>query len=372
MEKNVKKRDANIELLRIVAMFMVITLHCLGHGLLVDNSSVGTANSIIIKFLDTFSRTANAIFIIITGYYYINKQFDIKKILILWGKTLLYSILFFTVFKILGKAPSVFQAFFPILAGQYWFITAYISLFLIMPVLNLIMNKLTQKQSKYLLIVLLIIYGVIRTIFNPSDIFNGAFAQMTVVYMLGAYIRKYVTIQPKKQYFIKYVLMAVIITILYVLLNALTIILPKNEEVLIIIFRTISLSRDYITIFYVYMTVLIFMKFKTMQIKSNILSKIITFISPSVFSIYIIHENVNIRDTMWLQFGTMNYANSWVMIPHILLSIISVFITCLLIDLIRRGLYYLIKKIPFVISVIEKLNMVLNKCNTKINAFLSE
>ncbi len=31
-----KKREANIELLRVLAMFMVITLHALGHGGILD------------------------------------------------------------------------------------------------------------------------------------------------------------------------------------------------------------------------------------------------------------------------------------------------------------------------------------------------
>ncbi len=32
-----KKREANIELLRVLAMFMVITLHALGHGGILDS-----------------------------------------------------------------------------------------------------------------------------------------------------------------------------------------------------------------------------------------------------------------------------------------------------------------------------------------------
>ena len=112
-----KKREVNIELLRIVAMFMVITLHCVGHGLLLENKNINPVNSILVRFLDSFSLTANSIFILITGYYYIEKKFNIKKILLLWGKTLIYSILIFAICNILGMHTNVFYSFFPILSG---------------------------------------------------------------------------------------------------------------------------------------------------------------------------------------------------------------------------------------------------------------
>ena len=45
-------------------------------------------NLFFIRFLDTLSLTANAIFLIITGYYLIDKKFNLKKILVLWGRTI--------------------------------------------------------------------------------------------------------------------------------------------------------------------------------------------------------------------------------------------------------------------------------------------
>ena len=371
MEIKTKKRDVNIELLRIVAMFMVITLHCIQHGLLLNNRNISIVNSILIQFLNFFALTANAIFIIITGYYNIEKKFNINKILTLWGKTLLYSIIIFAFCTILDMKTYVYNSFFPIMSGQYWFISSYISLCFLMPIINIMLNKLNKKQFKYLLIVLLVLYGGIRTLFNPSGIFNGGLVQMLVIYMLGAYIKKCVTIQPKKQYFIKYLLITVICTIIYILLNILSIIVVKEIEILNIIKISMSHFNEFTNILLVAMTVLMFMKFKTVNIKSNIITKIITFISPSVFSIYIIHENVNYRDTLWPQLGMMDYANSWLMIPYMILLIISVFTVCLLIDLLRRGIYNVLKKIPWIKICIDKSNEKIQTINNKINNYLS-
>lgn len=367
VQNSVKAREANMELLRIVAMLMVITLHCVGRGLLLSNSVISNVNLLLIQFLDSFSLTANSLFILLTGYYYIGKKFNLRKILSLWGKTLFYCILIFTIYSILYLKTNFLNSFFPVFSGAYWFITSYIALYFIMPFLNIAINKFSQKQCKFLIIFLVILMGVIRIIFNPADLFNSTFMHMIVIYIIGAYIKKYVKIEPNKQYFIKYVLVAIIFTVAITILNVLVHIIPKTLDVWIIIANILSYFRNFINIILVYMAILLFMKFKTINIKSNKLSKLILYISPSVFSIYIIHDNVHLRDMIWQKFSFINLANSWLMIPYIILAILIVFTVCLAIDLIRRGIYTGLKKIKIINKGIQKINEQIDKLNTKIN-----
>ena len=367
VQNSVKAREANMELLRIVAMLMVITLHCVGRGLLLSNSVISNVNLLLIQFLDSFSLTANSLFILLTGYYYIGKKFNLRKILSLWGKTLFYCILIFTIYSILNLKTNFLNSFFPVFSGAYWFITSYIALYFIMPFLNIAINKFSQKQCKFLIIFLVILMGVIRIIFNPADLFNSTFMHMIVIYIIGAYIKKYVKIEPNKQYFIKYVLVAIIFTVAITILDVLVHIIPKTLDVWIIIANILSYFRNFINIILVYMAILLFMKFKTINIKSNKLSKLILYISPSVFSIYIIHDNVHLRDMIWQKFSFINLANSWLMIPYIILAILIVFTVCLAIDLIRRGIYTGLKKIKIINKGIQKINEQIDKLNTKIN-----
>lgn len=366
-KNNVKTREANMELLRIVAMLMVITLHCVGRGLLLSNPVVSNVNLLLIQFLDSFSLTANSLFILLTGYYGVGKKFNLQKILSLWGKTLFYSILIFTIYSILDLKTNFLNSFFPVFSGAYWFITSYIALYFIMPFLNISINKFSQKQCKFLIIFLVILMGVIRIIFNPADLFSSTFIHMIVIYIIGAYIKKYVKIEPNKQYFIKYVLMSILFTVAITILNVLVRIVPKTLDVWTIIFNILSSFRNFINIILVYMAILLFMKFKTINIKSNKLSKLILYISPSVFSIYIIHDNVHLRDMIWQKFSFINLANSWLMIPYIILAILIVFTVCLAIDLIRRGIYTGLKKIKIINKGIQKINEQIDKLNTKIN-----
>lgn len=367
VQNSVKAREANMELLRIVAMLMVITLHCVGRGLLLSNSVISNVNLLLIQFLDSFSLTANSLFILLTGYYYIGKKLNLRKILSLWGKTLFYCILIFTIYSILNLKTNFLNSFFPVFSGAYWFITSYIALYFIMPFLNIAINKFSQKQCKFLIIFLVILMGVIRIIFNPADLFNSTFMHMIVIYIIGAYIKKYVKIEPNKQYFIKYVLVAIIFTVAITILNVLVHIVPKTLDVWIIMANILSYFRNFINIILVYMAILLFMKFKTINIKSNKLSKLILYISPSVFSIYIIHDNVHLRDMIWQKFSFINLANSWLMIPYIILAILIVFTVCLAIDLIRRGIYTGLKKIKIINKGIQKINEQIDKLTTKIN-----
>lgn len=88
-----KTRDTNIDLLRIIAMLMVITIHCLGNGNLLGNSKIPTYNLAGIRILDTLSLVAVPTFFIISGYYMSSYKINLKKYFFYMEK--LYFILYY-------------------------------------------------------------------------------------------------------------------------------------------------------------------------------------------------------------------------------------------------------------------------------------
>lgn len=366
VQNTVKTREANMELLRIVAMIMVVTLHCVGHGKLLGNSNISMGNLILLRFLDSFAQVANALFLLTSGYYMINKKFNLKRILNLWGKTLLYSYIIYIICILLGRDTQIITSLFPVTTANYWFISAYISLYFLMPIINILLNKLTQKQFKYMLITLIIMLGIIRVVSNPSGIYSGAMLPVIMIYSIGAYLRKYVEVNQKGKYMTKYILLTIIFALLYIILSVIqkTVISPNVYYRLYLILTGL---REYNCILLVAMSVCVFMKFRGLHIKSDKIKKVICYLSPSMFSIYIIHENLNVCDSIWHEFGMMNYANSWLMLPYVLLVILVVFLGCLLIDLLRRGIYTMLKKVKIINKGIQKINEQIDKVNTKIN-----
>lgn len=367
VQKDVKTRDTNMELLRIVAMFMVVTLHCIGHGDFLNDTSVSLENYILLRLLDSLSQIANALFLMTTGYYMINKKFNLKRILDLWGKTIFYSFIIWIVCVLLGRETQVLKSLFPVTIGNYWFISAYISLYFLIPIINILLNKLTKSQFKYGLIVLIIMFGIIRVVSNPSAIYSGAIMPVIIIYSIGAYIRKFVEVKHKNKYIIKYILLTIIFTLIYMILQIYQGI-TTNAIVYYRIYLILTGLREYNCIILIAMAICVFMKFVTIKIKSNFANQTISFIAPSMFSIYIIHENININDWLWKSLGIINYADSCLMVPYILLMVLVVFIACLLIDLLRRGVYSLLKKISFVNRLVSIINEKIDKLNMKINA----
>ena len=88
-----KTRDINIDLLRIIAMLMVITIHCLGNGNLLGNSKIPTYNLAGIRILDTLSLVAVPTFFFFFFYYMSSYKINLKKYFFYMEK--LYFILYY-------------------------------------------------------------------------------------------------------------------------------------------------------------------------------------------------------------------------------------------------------------------------------------
>ena len=373
MESSIKtKRDYNIELLRIIAMFMVIGLHSMQHGITNSNLVISEFNQFLVVILDGICSIANALFIFITGYYLIDKTFKIKKVILLWGRTIFYSMAIFIICLILGLKVDWLQSIFPIITSHYWFISAYIVIYLLSPLINKFLNSLTKNQYKYLLIILTITFGVIRIIFNPYGITEGLLIPTLFMYAIGAYIRKYVEVNKNEKYLTKYFLVLIIYIVTYVILKTFLRIINANNlnmEIGVIIYRISKTMRDFCSTFGIAMSFLLFMKFRTINIKSGVITRIISLISPSIFSIYLIHENTNLK-FLWSTYGIGNYAYSWKLVPYLLFLVLSVFIVCLCIDLVRRGAYNVLKKIKPINDLINKLDVKLDEISLKLNNYL--
>ncbi|MDE5952479.1 MAG: acyltransferase family protein, partial [Acetatifactor sp.] len=76
-----KKRIASIELLRILAMMMVVMLHYLSKGeLLTSLTEEFDASSYIAWLLEAFSIVAVNVYMLISGYFLVDSGFKLKRL----------------------------------------------------------------------------------------------------------------------------------------------------------------------------------------------------------------------------------------------------------------------------------------------------
>ena len=172
MEKTIKKnRDSNIELLRIIAMCLIIFHHMALNTGIVDGYTVN-GNMIFGIIGGIGGKIGVVIFLLITGYFSINKNFSFKKVFILWLQIFCYSVGFMLVFRLTGiekwSKVDTIKTFFPLAYNQYWFITVYLYILLLAPFINKFLNSLSKENYNKLLAILTVIFAVIRKFYQST------------------------------------------------------------------------------------------------------------------------------------------------------------------------------------------------------------
>ena len=198
-----KRREANFELLRIVAMLMVVTMHFLNHtGALLVLGESADAKRLIGTLLEAFCIVAVNVYVLISGYFLVESGFKVKRILVLICQILFYS----AVIPLILMGTNVFQGndsegiyrllqyVFPIGTEHYWFATSYVLLYLFTPILNIAVRNMSKRQLTITITGLLLLFSGIKS-FVPfqfvTDRFGYDFGWFLCVYLVAAYIRLY-------------------------------------------------------------------------------------------------------------------------------------------------------------------------------------
>lgn len=161
-----KKRYANIDLLKTIAIIMVIALHS---QLFITDFIKDNKISTYIQYFIRILCEGVAIFILVNGFLLINKkQFDFKKhllktlkifaILVMWSIILTISIqlIYKEPLKIIGIIKNIFITDINNkYTGVLWFLQNLIALYLIYPVLKIVHDN-DKKVYNYFFIILLI------------------------------------------------------------------------------------------------------------------------------------------------------------------------------------------------------------------------
>lgn len=186
-----KKRESNIELLRIVLMTMIVLWHFIVHGFLFNYSGGDDEyvhpllNHVVMSILCCHVNC----FIFISGYFGIKT--DRKRIISFLTMTTFYGV--FTFLLLLGitrtfDIEKLFQSLVPLCGGMWWFFTDYFFLMLLAPFINEGMDCLSHRKVSYLLVCMFALSV------SGMRFLGGTFDQSFLflfIYMLGRFLRKY-------------------------------------------------------------------------------------------------------------------------------------------------------------------------------------
>lgn len=312
-------RNSNFELLRLVAMLLVVLLHTNYFSLgAVESVDFQTAH--IIPFLKVFFEQACIIcvnvFVLISGW------FGIKPTL-KGGFSLLYQVFFYHIIIILFalwmgiNVPTwmVVDTFY--LGYPYWFVTSYLILYVTSPILNIFIEKATRKMYFTVLMAFFILEFSIAWI-GGTDFNNGySFTSFIGLYLLARFIRIYpIKITQKRGSFdiCLYFLMTLIPILLFYITK-----------------RSLNMI-SYASPFVVLASLFFFLAFSKLKFQS----KLINYLACSSFSIYLVHQHPFIKPYFIELMNNMyNYLGGALYIVFVVLFAVIFGLACIMVDKIR-------------------------------------
>ncbi len=194
--KQLYGRSSAVELLRIICIMMVLSLHITKDTVLSGVYEMATVNKYISYLTESLSIVAVNVFVIISGYFSVtSKKLNFRKIFELLFLVSFYGI---TIYLIkIGVSEESFalkeliRCVLPYFFDRCWFINMYVILMLVSPFLNVLLRYLSRNRYRLFLIIGIILFSIWPTFLpNPPSNDQGyGIITFVMMYSIAGYFR---------------------------------------------------------------------------------------------------------------------------------------------------------------------------------------
>lgn len=190
-----KVRSSNMELFRIVAMFLVLVVHADYFSLKGPETSdflTSPFASMTRVFFESLSIGCVDMFILLSGWFGIRPK--VKGLAGFIYQCLFFMCGIYVVCLAAGVAPFSPKILFnEVMFKSYWFITAYIALYLLSPVLNAFVQKSSEKELRWFLVCFYSFELIYSWFARSATFFMNGYSTLSFIglYMLARYLRLY-------------------------------------------------------------------------------------------------------------------------------------------------------------------------------------
>jgi len=350
MTTRTKIRQSNLELLRLLSMFLIVWFHSAFHGSHLNiggawdiANAQGAFNQLFIEYQLLGGGTGVNCFIFITGYYMVKSRITLHKLIKLWVQVLSYSLglylglsglAHFAGYNFSPSFSRLLKACMPLVNYVYWFISVYFLLMLISPYLNRLLHSLNKSEARRFVLLLTVLVACIPNIF-PRFAMGGELAWFVLLYCISAYIRLHVDME--KEYPAKWLIIAT--GVLFVILSGVTInylmgeLYPENIQTRI---RELFLRKE--GIMTLLFSVSLFMTFASWKLGCK---QYLNTLAAGTLGVYLLHDNGLVLSLIWNKLFHMEEMLNSVWYPAYGLGCsLLVFSVGLLIDSLRRLLFH--------------------------------
>lgn len=338
-----KERMANLEVLRCVAMMMVVVLHYLGKGgLLPGLTAPLSAQDTAAWLLEAFCIVAVNVYMMISGYFLCESSFKFSRLLQLWLQVWIYSVVIGVLAVATGIVPAqeisthyYLTLLFPVTMGHYWFLTAYVFLYVLLPLLGEGLRRMTKQQFQVALVLLFTTFCLLKSVlpFRLEEDSKGYDCIWYLcVFCVAAYIRRFgIPFLQKKSHALFLYLTGVFGTFGEAMLLHLFYLKTGSLELIL------KIPYEYNHIFPFLASVGLFCLFLDSRIQGKI-GGVAVKIAPYTLGVYLLHENLGVRYAWQAWLGTKVISNAWQLLAWTMLAVVVVFVLGILVDLVRKTL----------------------------------
>ena len=330
IQKPKNLRDSNMELLRITAMILVLVVHASFLSLGTPKSSdfqMAPTSTFFRLFSESVSIICVNVFVLISGWYGIKAK--LSRMLAFLFQVYFLNVIVYYGMKAFGGGNTgalglIEWLFMPI--EHYWFVKAYILLYILTPALNAFVDKANKKQVEQFLIAFFCVQTIIGFWWGIE--FSAGYSALSFI---GLYVlARYMYIHPIKfTQLNKYIYLAMyfVATMITTVVALLMVIKDGN----------VGWFYYYNSPLVIFASVCILLFFSNISIHS----KIVNWVAISCFAAYVIHCSQPFFHTAYLTPIKKWYDTEPVIIflLYTILLIAIVFIASILLDKIRISVW---------------------------------
>ena len=325
---NLKVRNSNLELYRIIVMLMIVAHHyVVNSGLMpVMSEAPQSSPSLFYYIFGMWGKTGINCFVLITGYFMCKSDITMRKFLKLLLEVTFYKIVLDSIFLLSGyqdfSLKVLKHALWPIGSVSNAFTSCYLLFFLMIPFLNILIRGMKEKQHRSLLLLTLFIYTILGSSMKIPVTMNYV-SWFCVLYLIAAYVRLYDPSWLKWSERLGGVLLVLFVAIASVI-------------VMVTVFHRdcYFFVADSNKVLAVLVSVVLFNYFRNLNIPH---SKWINTIASSTYGVLLIHANSGtMREWLWKDVvDCVGHYDAPCFPLYAVGSVLAIFFLCVMIDQIR-------------------------------------
>ena len=326
-------RNSSIELLRIIAMFMILAHHFIVHnGYDVLKLPLGPERIFFQLVMAGGGKVGVVIFFSISAWFFLDKEqtikSNLKRVWIMERELLFWSLILVTFYLVFDRADLgmklMVKSVMPLSMGLWWYATAYAIFLALLPFLAKGLKALGRKYHLALASTVLVIWGLTSFIPGMIGISDGFFGFIYLFILISAYKWYLRPLSIKQTWALTAV--GVGFVLLYTAASTVLGLFGINKG----IFITGDWKLPVVMIGFG-----MFLLFDRVTFHSRIINRI----AQSAFAVYLITDYAASEKLLWTRlFNLQDLYQQPLAILQILGILLAIYAICTLLDFIRQAL----------------------------------